>query len=96
LGAGLPVGTPQDQRRDSPIVELSLLLAECMQHGLRTIAFCKVRLTEWTCLGFSAGHCHLIGLTQSPPEGKNPCIAGSNPIKACDAAHQECRHALHH
>lgn len=35
-------GTPQDLRRDSPMVELSLLLAECMQHGLRTIAFCKV------------------------------------------------------
>ncbi len=25
------------------MVEISLLLAECMQHGLRTIAFCKVR-----------------------------------------------------
>ncbi len=36
-------GTPEEQRRDSPIVELSLLLAECIQHGLRTIAFCKVR-----------------------------------------------------
>eukprot|EP00891_Asterochloris_glomerata_P009914 jgi/Astpho2/9914/e_gw1.00152.3.1_t len=26
-----------------PIVELSLLLAECIQHGLRTLAFCKTR-----------------------------------------------------
>jgi DEAD/DEAH box helicase domain-containing protein len=32
-----------DERRSSPIVELSLLLAECVQHGLRTIAFCKSR-----------------------------------------------------
>lgn len=40
LGAG---GTPVDQRRDSPMVELSMLLAECVQHGLRTIAFCKTR-----------------------------------------------------
>ena len=31
------------QQRSSPIVELSLLLAECVQHGLRTIAFCKSR-----------------------------------------------------
>ena len=32
-----------EQRRSSPIVEISLLLAECVQHGLRTIAFCKTR-----------------------------------------------------
>lgn len=33
----------EDERRSSPIVEISLLLAECVQHGLRTIAFCKSR-----------------------------------------------------
>lgn len=33
----------EEERRSSPIVELSLLLAECVQHGLRTIAFCKSR-----------------------------------------------------
>lgn len=32
-----------EERRSSPIVELSILLAECVQHGLRTIAFCKSR-----------------------------------------------------
>lgn len=36
-------GTPPDQRRNSPMVEISMLLAECIQHGLRTIAFCKTR-----------------------------------------------------
>jgi hypothetical protein len=36
-------GTPVDQRRESPIVEMSLLLAEAVMHGLRTIAFCKSR-----------------------------------------------------
>eukprot|EP00879_Flechtneria_rotunda_P033738 GHRR01037466.1.p2 GENE.GHRR01037466.1~~GHRR01037466.1.p2 ORF type:complete len:120 (-),score=38.65 GHRR01037466.1:26-385(-) len=36
-------GTPIDQRRDSPIVEMSLLLSEAVMHGLRTIAFCKSR-----------------------------------------------------
>lgn len=36
-------GTPVEQRRTSPIVELSMLLVECVQHGLRTIAFCKTR-----------------------------------------------------
>jgi DEAD/DEAH box helicase domain-containing protein len=36
-------GTPLDQRRESPIVEMSLLLAEAVMHGLRTIAFCKSR-----------------------------------------------------
>lgn len=35
-------GTPTEARRDSPIVEVALLLAECVQHGLRTITFCKV------------------------------------------------------
>ncbi|KAL0027014.1 hypothetical protein WJX79_008750 [Trebouxia sp. C0005] len=36
-------GTPMEQQRVSPIVELSMLLAECIQHGLRTLAFCKTR-----------------------------------------------------
>ena len=40
FGAG---GVGREARRSSPIVELSLLLAECVQHGLRTIAFCKTR-----------------------------------------------------
>ena len=33
------------QRRGSTIVETSKLLAECVQHGLRTLAFCKTRKT---------------------------------------------------
>jgi DEAD/DEAH box helicase domain-containing protein len=37
------VGTPADQRRASPIVQISGLLAECVQHRLRTLAFCKSR-----------------------------------------------------
>ncbi|KAL4447650.1 hypothetical protein ABPG75_004869 [Micractinium tetrahymenae] len=36
-------GEGEEERRSSPIVEISLLLAECVQHGLRTIAFCKSR-----------------------------------------------------
>lgn len=31
------------RQRGSPMVEASLLLAECVQHNLRTIAFCKSR-----------------------------------------------------
>jgi hypothetical protein len=41
----------EEERRSSPIVELSLLLAECVQHGLSTIAFCKSRC------GFSLSAC---------------------------------------
>lgn len=36
------------ERRSSPIVELSMLLAECVRHGLRTIAFCKSRCEVWS------------------------------------------------
>jgi DEAD/DEAH box helicase domain-containing protein len=36
-------GTTLDQRRTSSIVEMAMLLAEAVQHGLRTIAFCKSR-----------------------------------------------------
>ncbi|KAF5838688.1 hypothetical protein DUNSADRAFT_2383 [Dunaliella salina] len=36
-------GTPEDEARDSPMVEMAMLLAEMMQHGLKTIAFCKTR-----------------------------------------------------
>ena len=36
-------GVPAGERRSSPIVEISLLLAECVQHGLRAIAFCHTR-----------------------------------------------------
>ena len=32
-----------DTRRSSPIVEIAFLLAECVKHGIRTIAFCKTR-----------------------------------------------------
>lgn len=42
-GAAGPGSGDEDERRSSPIVEISLLLAECVQHGLRTIAFCKSR-----------------------------------------------------
>eukprot|EP00798_Chlamydomonas_sp_ICE-L_P008044 gene8044-1278_t len=31
------------QKRGSPIVEIALLLTECIQHGLRSIAFCRSR-----------------------------------------------------
>lgn len=36
-------GTGEENRRSSPIVEVSLLLAEFIQHGLRCLAFCKTR-----------------------------------------------------
>ncbi|KXZ56975.1 hypothetical protein GPECTOR_1g880 [Gonium pectorale] len=36
-------GTPLEARRESPIVETALLLAECVQHGLRCLAFCRSR-----------------------------------------------------
>lgn len=36
-------GVDVQDRRTSPIVEISILLSECVQHGLRTIAFCKTR-----------------------------------------------------
>lgn len=36
-------GVADDARRASPIVEMSILLAEAVQHNLRTIAFCKTR-----------------------------------------------------
>ena len=32
-----------EQQRSSPIVELAALLAECVQHGVRALAFCKTR-----------------------------------------------------
>ena len=39
-----PVSTrPTKDRRRSPMVEIAILLAECVQHGLQTIAFCKTR-----------------------------------------------------
>ncbi|KAK2075786.1 hypothetical protein QBZ16_001527 [Prototheca wickerhamii] len=36
-------GVGASERRRSPIMELSCLLAECVQHGLQTIAFCGTR-----------------------------------------------------
>lgn len=36
-------GTRTEDHRVSPIVETAFLLAECVQHGLRTIAFCATR-----------------------------------------------------
>lgn len=36
-------GVSIDQQRRSPILEISMLLAEAIQHGMRTIAFCKTR-----------------------------------------------------
>jgi DEAD/DEAH box helicase domain-containing protein len=36
-------GVDMTSARTSPIVEIASLLAECVQHGLRTIAFCKTR-----------------------------------------------------
>ncbi|WOL03035.1 hypothetical protein Cni_G11755 [Canna indica] len=38
-----PVQFDIESRRSSPILELSYLLAEMVQHGLRCIAFCKTR-----------------------------------------------------
>ncbi len=37
-------GERAEARRRSPVTEISLLLCECIQHGLRTIAFCKTRM----------------------------------------------------
>lgn len=33
----------KEDKRRSPILEMAMLFAECLQHGLRTIAFCKTR-----------------------------------------------------
>ena len=43
-----PIGHgEEDEKRLSSIVEVARLLAECVQHGVRTIAFCKTKkLTE--------------------------------------------------
>ncbi|XP_065021622.1 uncharacterized protein LOC103993793 isoform X4 [Musa acuminata AAA Group] len=38
-----PVQSSIESRRSSPILEVSYLLAEMVQHGLRCIAFCKTR-----------------------------------------------------
>lgn len=43
LGRSGKAGTLEDEQRCSPIVETALLLGEAVQHGLRTIAFCKTR-----------------------------------------------------
>ena len=71
-------GEEEEERRSSPIVELSLLLAECVQHGLRTIAFCKSRwagLQGWMCSGGQGGcGCSAIHLADnaSPPAPAPP------------------------
>ena len=36
-------GVSKSERRRSPMCEIAALLAECVQHGLQTIAFCKTR-----------------------------------------------------
>lgn len=37
------ISSDGEARRVSPMVEISQVLAECVQHGARTIAFCKTR-----------------------------------------------------
>ena len=36
-------GVSKQERRSSPMVEMAMILAECVKHGLQTIAFCKTR-----------------------------------------------------
>ena len=57
-------GTPADQRRESPIVELSLLLTEAVQHGLVTIAFCKSRKMCELVTAYTREHLKKRGLGQ--------------------------------
>ncbi|CAG9467695.1 unnamed protein product [Pedinophyceae sp. YPF-701] len=42
-GVVTPWGTDPAEKRCSPIVEIATLLVECIQHNLRTIAFCRSR-----------------------------------------------------
>ncbi|KAF6253387.1 P-loop containing nucleoside triphosphate hydrolase protein [Scenedesmus sp. NREL 46B-D3] len=70
-------GTPQDQRRESPIVEMSLLLAEAVMHGLRTIAFCKSRklcelISAYTRENLKACAPHKAGLVKVYRAGYSP------------------------
>lgn len=41
-------------RRASPIVETAALLAECVAHGLRTLAFCGTRKLSELVLGYAS------------------------------------------
>lgn len=74
-------GEEEDERRSSPIVEISLLLAECVQHGLRTIAFCKSR---WV-----ASAPHIRWLLRERPRVRSllraSCLlhAGQQPVHSC-------------
>ena len=36
-------GVPKELRRNSPMVEVALLLTECIHHGVKAIAFCGSR-----------------------------------------------------
>ncbi|WIA12038.1 hypothetical protein OEZ85_012117 [Tetradesmus obliquus] len=70
-------GTPLDQRRESPIVEMSLLLAEAVMHGLRTIAFCKSRklcelISAYTRENLKACAPHKAGLVKVYRAGYSP------------------------
>jgi DEAD/DEAH box helicase domain-containing protein len=65
-GAAAPA-PPPPPRRASPIVEVALLLAECVQHSVRTIAFCRTRKLCELVVAYSrealaaAGHAPLAG-----------------------------------
>jgi ATP-dependent helicase YprA (DUF1998 family) len=65
-GAAAPA-PPPPPRRASPIVEVALLLAECVQHSVRTIAFCRTRKLCELVVAYArealaaAGHAPLAG-----------------------------------
>jgi hypothetical protein len=95
-------GTPQDLRRSSPIVEVSMLLAECVQHGLRTIAFCHTvgsvggvacvaaGLEGWVGNMWDVGH-QEMNCAGADLMG---CDAPGGSIRVCFAALMQFPHAL--
>lgn len=76
-------GVALEQRRRSPILEISLLLAECLQHGLRTIAFCKTRKV-----------CELVtAYTRDVLRETAPLLASRLAVYRCACAHMHAARA---
>lgn len=75
-------GVNKESRRSSPIVELSFLLAECVQHGLRTIAFCKTRKLSELVVAYTR---EILAIT-SPERSTNIAVyrAGYSPSERRD------------
>ena len=70
-------GTATEQQRRSPILEIAMLLAECIQHGLRTIAFCKTRKV-----------CELVtSYTREVLKETAPALTGRLAVYRCATCH---------